>query len=221
MPNLNRQVDVSNATDRRKTGRTALYRIWGEAGQLLYIGISNDFGRRWKEHAKQQPWWAEMRRLAVDEWLDSRKAAQQAEEAAIKAEGPKYNKRHAAAPGPQPETRSIGPRLGAAQPFRECHCRDAQTGKKLHRNCPRLADKDHGAWYARYTVPRDALDWNPARSRTQRTIGPFASKREAADELADLLHGYARAGLRVAHLPPSRAGSVQAFQCGTTKTGRP
>ena len=115
------------------------------------------------------------------------------------------------APGPQPETRGIGPQLGAAQPFRECHCRDAQTGKKLHRNCPRLADKDHGAWYARYTVPRDALDWNPARSRTQRTIGPFASKREAADELADLLHGYARAGFRVAHLPPIRAGIVQAF----------
>ena len=73
---------------------TALYRIWGDADLLLYIGISDDFGARWKQHAKEQPWWPEMRRLTVDAWYESRDQAEAAEEAAIKAEGPKYNKRH-------------------------------------------------------------------------------------------------------------------------------
>jgi len=71
--------------------RTALYRVWGDADLLLYIGVSNDFGRRWREHAERQPWWGEMRRLTVDEWFDSRPEAEEAEEAAIKAECPKYN----------------------------------------------------------------------------------------------------------------------------------
>lgn len=74
---------------------TALYHVFGEADLLLYIGISKDFGRRWKEHAKKQPWWDEKRRLTVDGWYDFRPEAEAAEETAIKAERPKYNKRHA------------------------------------------------------------------------------------------------------------------------------
>jgi hypothetical protein len=75
---------------------TALYRVFGVADFLLYIGISNDFGRRWKEHAKEQPWWDQKRRLTVDEWFPFRSEAEAAEKAAIKAEHPKYNKMHAA-----------------------------------------------------------------------------------------------------------------------------
>jgi len=75
---------------------TALYRIWGEADLLLYIGISKDFGARWKQHAKRQPWWDEMRRLSVDAWYLSREEAEATEEAAIRAERPKYNKIHTA-----------------------------------------------------------------------------------------------------------------------------
>ena len=202
---------MSNATNRRKTKQTALYRVWGDGDLLLYIGISDDFGRRWREHAKAQPWWDEMRRLTADIWYDRREDAEDAEAAAIKAEGPKYNKKHAVtAVQPEPKPHA-GRQTGPAQPFRECHCRDPKTGKTLHGKCPKLARPGHGAWYARYTVPQDALDWDPARSRNQRTLGPFASKREAADELAETLHGYVRAGFRVAHPPPSRAGSVQAF----------
>ncbi len=74
---------------------TALYRIRGEQALLLYVGVSDDFGRRWKEHAKQQPWWEEMRSLSVDCWYESRDEAGIAEAAAIRAEKPKYNKRHA------------------------------------------------------------------------------------------------------------------------------
>ncbi len=191
---------MSNATNQH----TALYRIWGEADLLLYIGISNSFGKRWKDHAKRQPWWDEMRRLSADAWYDSRPEAEAAEEAAIKAEGPKYNKVHAvpAARAVQPRPRRRLPSTAhPPAPFRDCHCRDPQTGKTLHRKCPRLAEPDHGAWYVRYAIPKDALDWDPARKRNQRQIGPFASKRAAADELAAVLHDYMRAGFRVAHLP--------------------
>lgn len=62
---------------------------------LLYIGISDNFGRRWKEHAKQQPWWGEKRTLSVDCWYQSRNAAERAEQAAIKAERPRYNRQYA------------------------------------------------------------------------------------------------------------------------------
>jgi ribosome-binding protein aMBF1 (putative translation factor) len=72
---------------------TALYRIFGEADLLLYIGISKSFGQRWKKEAADFTWWAERRRMTV-EWLDSRPEAEDAEQAAIKAEHPKYNKRH-------------------------------------------------------------------------------------------------------------------------------
>jgi predicted GIY-YIG superfamily endonuclease len=48
------------------TERTALYRAFGGGDRPLYIGISNDFGRRWKEHAKKQTWWNEMRRMTID-----------------------------------------------------------------------------------------------------------------------------------------------------------
>jgi predicted GIY-YIG superfamily endonuclease len=70
--------------------RTAVYRIFGEADLLLYIGVSKNFGRRWQQHAKTQPWWDEHRRMTV-EWHDSRDAAEAAEAIAINAEKPQYN----------------------------------------------------------------------------------------------------------------------------------
>ena len=73
---------------------TWLYRVYGDAEQLLYIGISNDFGRRWNQHAKTQLWWEEKRRLSADNLFDSRDEAEAAERAAIKAEKPKYNFTH-------------------------------------------------------------------------------------------------------------------------------
>lgn len=72
----------------------ALYRVFGAEDMLLYVGISEDFGTRWKQHAKIQPWWDEKRRLTVD-WHESRPEAEAAERAAIKAEKPKYNLVHA------------------------------------------------------------------------------------------------------------------------------
>ena len=60
---------------------------------MLYIGINSDFGKRWKDHTRNQPWWDEHRRMAV-EWCSSRPEAEAAETAAIKAENPEYNVVH-------------------------------------------------------------------------------------------------------------------------------
>jgi hypothetical protein len=72
---------------------TALYRLFGADGELLYIGISDAFGRRWRDHAMSKPWWPDVRRQAID-WHPSREDAEAAEKAAIKAERPKYNVAH-------------------------------------------------------------------------------------------------------------------------------
>jgi predicted GIY-YIG superfamily endonuclease len=47
--------------------RTALYRIYAVADDLLYIGISKRFGARWDQHAAAQPWWSAVCRQTV-EW---------------------------------------------------------------------------------------------------------------------------------------------------------
>ena len=72
-------------------GRTALYHIYDASDLLLYIGISENFDRRWQEHAKAQPWWDEHQWMRVY-WYDTRKEAEKAEALAIEAETPKYNK---------------------------------------------------------------------------------------------------------------------------------
>jgi hypothetical protein len=72
---------------------TALYHIFGDEDLLLYIGISKDFGQRWKNEARDFPWWDEKRRMTTD-WYPSRPEAATAERAAIKAEHPKHNKAH-------------------------------------------------------------------------------------------------------------------------------
>lgn len=83
--------DIAPSREPLVAERTALYRVWGKDDLLLYIGISDDFGRRWKQHAKQQLWWDEMKRLTADEWFDTRDDAEFAETVAIRTEKPKYN----------------------------------------------------------------------------------------------------------------------------------
>jgi integrase len=66
--------------------------------------------------------------------------------------------------------------------FRQCWCRDPETGKPLHRRCPKLRQKAHGGWYFRYEAPRA-----PGEPRRQPVAGPFATKKEAEEELAATL----------------------------------
>lgn len=69
----------------------ALYRFYGDAGRLLYVGITDDPDRRWKQHAGSKDWWPEVRGIAVD-WYETRAAVEAAEKRAIAVEQPAHNK---------------------------------------------------------------------------------------------------------------------------------
>ena len=70
--------------------RTALYRLFDAADQLLYIGITYKPEARWKAHAATKSWWPNVARKSM-EWHDTRPLAEAAEVAAIKAELPVHN----------------------------------------------------------------------------------------------------------------------------------
>ena len=73
--------------------RTALYRLFDEAGQLLYVGIAVEPRVRWGVHAREKTWWPQVARRDV-EWLPDRVSAEAAEVAAIVSEAPRYNVAH-------------------------------------------------------------------------------------------------------------------------------
>lgn len=72
---------------------TALYRLRDQVGELLYVGITDNPERRWKDHGKDKPWWAQVADRSV-EWLPSRDRAVAAEAEAIRAERPRHNIHH-------------------------------------------------------------------------------------------------------------------------------
>lgn len=72
---------------------TALYRLRDQEGWLLYVGITDNPERRWKDHAKDKPWWPEVADRSID-WLPSRAHAIAAEAAAIRTERPRHNVHH-------------------------------------------------------------------------------------------------------------------------------
>ncbi|WP_053680159.1 GIY-YIG nuclease family protein [Streptomyces sp. WM4235] len=76
--------------------RTALYRLYDDAGSLLYVGIALNPERRWRQHAwdHADTWWplVSAKRL---EWFATRPEAEAAEVRAIRSEGPAHNRAHA------------------------------------------------------------------------------------------------------------------------------
>lgn len=70
--------------------RTALYRVYDEAGTLLYIGISHQPDVRFEQHAKLKEWWPRVARREV-QWFDDRPTAAKAEESAVRTEDPEFN----------------------------------------------------------------------------------------------------------------------------------
>ena len=85
--------------------------------------------------------------------------------------------------------------------YRQCWCRDPDTGRKLHGNCPRLGKRGHGRWYARYEAPRA-----PGERRRQPVLGPYDTKVQAEEELADALARIGGGGAA-----PDRSGRVAAY----------
>lgn len=70
-----------------------LYRLYDKGGQLLYIGITDNCFRRWKEHSKNQDWWGRVHQFTQD-WYPDRRSVELAERRAIITESPLYNKTH-------------------------------------------------------------------------------------------------------------------------------
>lgn len=68
----------------------AVYRCFDAGDVLLYIGVSKDFGARWRRHAAEKHWWPEVVRQAID-WHPDEASAYAAETAAISAESPRHN----------------------------------------------------------------------------------------------------------------------------------
>lgn len=73
-----------------------LYRAYNDVGDLLYIGqTSRAAVARWAEHMDEQPWAHEVAQWVRDPRVwPSERAVCRAEEAAIKAEWPRYNYEH-------------------------------------------------------------------------------------------------------------------------------
>lgn len=75
-----------------------LYRFYGDEGELLYIGISGRMHERVKQHRDSSSWFVVAASVKI-EHHPNRQAALEAEQAAIKAEHPKYNVVHNQRPG--------------------------------------------------------------------------------------------------------------------------
>lgn len=78
-------------------GATALYRLYDADGVLLYVGVTGALKTRVGSHAKRKPWWPEVRRKTY-QLYPSRSEGDDAEDAAIDNEHPRYNRR-GVAPG--------------------------------------------------------------------------------------------------------------------------
>ncbi len=75
-----------------------MYRIFNDADELLYVGMTVDPGQRIGDHRGLKRWWQQVARITLT-WFDDRPTAAAAELAAIRDERPLYNVREPAADG--------------------------------------------------------------------------------------------------------------------------
>lgn len=92
----------------------ALYRFYGDTGQLLYVGITNDPARRISQHAAKKNWWRAVRGISL-EWYSNREDAAAAEKRAIAIE--------------KPMTNIVRPEMSAPQ-WRCGHCDECYSGAR-------------------------------------------------------------------------------------------
>lgn len=88
LPLQRHRIDVArHDTDPRPH---VVYRFYGDAGELLYVGISLAAVQRMSAHKSNQPWWPDVARVDFVHYPD-REAARAAEKVAIQDERPRYN----------------------------------------------------------------------------------------------------------------------------------
>ena len=69
---------------------TFLYRHFDAEGVLLYVGVSNRWERRLKQHGKTSEWFDQITQVKIEKFL-TRQDALDAETTAIQVEKPKHN----------------------------------------------------------------------------------------------------------------------------------
>lgn len=69
---------------------TTLYRFYGTDAELLYVGVSDDWPTRLKQHSRTQHWFQDVREVSCVDYPD-REGAEHAERAAIIEEQPRFN----------------------------------------------------------------------------------------------------------------------------------
>ncbi|GAA1832965.1 site-specific integrase [Actinomadura chokoriensis] len=67
--------------------------------------------------------------------------------------------------------------------YKRCGCRNLETGEKYPTGkCPKLVNRNHGAWWARYDAPAGS-----SGRRRQPTVGPFKTRKAAQQALMEEL----------------------------------
>ena len=74
----------------QSVGATIVYRLFDELDELLYVGLTNDVMRRWKEHSLRSDWWSEVVTGSVVAYR-GRHEALAVERRAIRTERPRHN----------------------------------------------------------------------------------------------------------------------------------
>ncbi len=74
--------------------RVILYRLFDLSGNLLYVGITNDFKRRLNHHKNSKTWFKHVARTDTSESFEHHGLAGMRERQVIENESPLYNKRH-------------------------------------------------------------------------------------------------------------------------------
>jgi predicted GIY-YIG superfamily endonuclease len=92
MTDIDMTASVSS-TPTEQRARTAVYRLYDADGTPLYIGLTNDPERRFKQHRSSKPWWPQVARKVID-WYPTRDRAFLEEADAIETETPIHNTNH-------------------------------------------------------------------------------------------------------------------------------
>jgi hypothetical protein len=148
--------------------RTALYRWFDAEDRLLYVGITNDIGRRTDRHAYLQPWWTNVARSTV-EWFPSRPEALAAEARAIRDEYPTYNRQ-----------RPTVPNLNTRWPVQAgVYIRSGHASGERYWEVSAALDMDYVNW-VRERDPWPG-DWQKIGPRLAMAIGANVTAQDAAD----------------------------------------
>jgi predicted GIY-YIG superfamily endonuclease len=142
----------------------ALYRFFDAGSDLLYVGVTNDPGRRWGQHANDKPWWHEVDHIEIERYPD-RESVLAAERKAIQEEHPRYNVVHAPVPA-VPTLVEDRPRPGV------CECGDPATVLYVLYRDIAEHESDMKAWAARqsgitidiFSMP-EPIHWTAACDR--------------------------------------------------------